>query len=69
MKLLTKASTACGLAMVSVLGTNVALADTAADIAAAEAAGKANVGLVVTAVIGVAALMFGLGYILRGLSK
>jgi hypothetical protein len=44
-------------------------ADIAADIAAAGAAGETNVGLAITAVIGIAALVMGIGVVLSLLKR
>lgn len=54
-----------GLAVVAATGLSVAAhADIAADIAAASTAANTNVDLAITAIVGIAALVMGLGIIL-----
>lgn len=49
--------------------SSVASADTAADISAAFTSGQANVALVATGIIAMAAIMTGVGMVVRWISK
>ena len=57
------------VAVISTVVAAPAFADIAADIAAAQTSGTTNVGLAVTAVIAIAAVVLGVGIVLRLLSR
>lgn len=57
------------VAVISTAVASPAFADIAADIAAAQASGENNVTLAVTAVIGIAAVVLGVGIVLRLLGR
>lgn len=71
MFIVLKSRTAKSAAFVTsaLLAASAAHADIAADIAAAQATGETNVGLAISAVIGIAALVMGIGVVLSLLKR